>query len=163
VTRVAVFGSSGKMGAEVCRAVTAADGLELVAAVDVGDDRTPAESADVAVDFTSPDAVMDNLRWCIDHGVHAVVGTTGFTPVRLDQLRTDLQAKPAPLREQRPPPPQRSRRPAMRHSCHRRPTPPPMRFPARAALRSTASGCTVFGCVAWSLTKRSSSARRGRR
>jgi len=64
--------------------------MELVAALDLGDERTPAEAAAVIVDFTHPDAVMDNLSWCIDHGIHAVVGTTGFTAERLDQLRTTL-------------------------------------------------------------------------
>ena len=91
---VAVFGSRGRMGAEVCRAVEAADGLELVAAVDAGDDRTPVEAAEVVVDFTHPEAVMDNLQWCIDRGIHAVVGTTGFTDERLDTLRTRLAAHP---------------------------------------------------------------------
>ena len=71
---VGVFGAAGRMGAEVCRAVEAAPDLELVARLDVGDDRTPAEAARVMVDFTHPDAVMDNLSWCIEHGVHAVVG-----------------------------------------------------------------------------------------
>ena len=92
--KVAVFGSRGRMGAEVCRAVEAADGLELVAAVDAGDDRTPVEAAEVVVDFTHPEAVMDNLGWCIDRGIHAVVGTTGFTDERLDALRTRLAAHP---------------------------------------------------------------------
>src|SRR5215207_6564732 len=78
------------MGAEVCRAVEVAKGLDLVAALDVGDDREPAEAAAVAVDFTHPDAVMDNLAWCIDHGISAVVGTTGFTDERLDRLRATL-------------------------------------------------------------------------
>jgi 4-hydroxy-tetrahydrodipicolinate reductase len=78
------------MGAEVCRAVERSPDLELVAAIDLGDDRTPAEAAQVIVDFTHPDAVMDNLSWCVDHGVHAVVGTTGFTEERLDQLRAML-------------------------------------------------------------------------
>jgi len=90
MTRVGVFGSRGRMGAEVCRAVDAAPDLELVAALDLGDDRAPAEAAEVIVDFTHPDAVMDNLFWCIDHGIHAVVGTTGFTDERLNQLRTSL-------------------------------------------------------------------------
>ncbi len=90
--KVAVFGARGRMGTEVCRAVLAADGLELVAALDVGDDREPATSAEVAVDFTHPDAVMDNLGWCIGHGIHAVVGTTGFTDQRLDELRAQAQA-----------------------------------------------------------------------
>jgi 4-hydroxy-tetrahydrodipicolinate reductase len=78
------------MGAEVCRAIDSAPDLELVAALDLGDDRAPAEAADVIVDFTHPDAVMDNLSWCIDHGIHAVVGTTGFTDARLNRLRTTL-------------------------------------------------------------------------
>ena len=90
MARVGVFGSRGRMGAEVCRAVESAPDLELVAAIDLGDDRAPAEAAQVMVDFTHPDAVMDNLSWCIDHGIHAVVGTTGFTDERLDRLRTAL-------------------------------------------------------------------------
>lgn len=91
---VGVFGSAGRMGAEVCRAVAAAPDLELVAALDVGDDRAPAEAARVMVDFTHPDAVLDNLSWCIDHGVHAVVGTTGFTEDRLARLRRALAQAP---------------------------------------------------------------------
>jgi 4-hydroxy-tetrahydrodipicolinate reductase len=90
MTRVGVFGSRGRMGAEVCRAVDSAPDLELVAELDLGDDRAPAEAAEVIVDFTHPDAVMDNISWCIDHGIHAVVGTTGFTDERLNQLRTRL-------------------------------------------------------------------------
>jgi 4-hydroxy-tetrahydrodipicolinate reductase len=81
------------MGAEICRAVETADGLQLVAAIDLGDDRTPAEAAQVAVDFTHPDAVMENLTWCINHGIHAVVGTTGFTDEKLDAIRTQLASQ----------------------------------------------------------------------
>ena len=55
---------------------------------------TPVEAAEVVVDFTHPDAVMDNLGWCIDRGIHAVVGTTGFTDERLDTLRTRLAEHP---------------------------------------------------------------------
>ena len=88
--RVGVFGSRGRMGAEVCRTVQSAPDLELVAAIDLGDDRTPAEAAEVIVDFTHPDAVMDNLSWCIDHGISAVVGTTGFSDERFDLLRSLL-------------------------------------------------------------------------
>jgi 4-hydroxy-tetrahydrodipicolinate reductase len=92
--RVGVFGARGRMGAEVCRAVEAADDLELGAALDVGDERAAAESCDVVVDFTHPDAVMENLSWCIEHGIHAVVGTTGFTDERLAELRTKLADQP---------------------------------------------------------------------
>jgi 4-hydroxy-tetrahydrodipicolinate reductase len=75
------------MGAEVCRAVGGAEDLQLVAALDIGDDREPLRQAEVVVDFTTPDAVMDNLRWCIDAGLHVVVGTTGFDESRLTQVR----------------------------------------------------------------------------
>jgi 4-hydroxy-tetrahydrodipicolinate reductase len=92
--KVAVFGAQGRMGTEVVRAVNAADGLELVAAVDVGDDRSAVAEADVAIDFTHPGAVLDNLRWCIEHGVHAVVGTTGFDEESLDQVRGWLAGRP---------------------------------------------------------------------
>ena len=86
MTRVAVLGARGRMGGEVVRAVQAADDLELVAALDAGD---PLElsGVDVAVDFTHPDAVMANLQACVEAGVHAVVGTTGFTDERLERLR----------------------------------------------------------------------------
>jgi len=89
MTRVAVLGARGRMGAEVVRAVEAAEDLDLVAAYDVGEavDLTQAE---VAVDFTHPDAVMGNLRTCVEAGVHAVVGTTGFDAGRLDELRALL-------------------------------------------------------------------------
>ncbi len=94
--RVGVLGARGKVGAEVVRAVAAADDLELVAEVDQGD---PIESlvergAQVIVDFTHPDVVMDNLEFCIDHGIHAVVGTTGFDEARLDTLRGWLADSP---------------------------------------------------------------------
>ncbi|MFT4217697.1 MAG: 4-hydroxy-tetrahydrodipicolinate reductase [Micropruina sp.] len=85
--KVAVFGARGRMGSEVVRAVHEAEDLELVAAVDAGDDRTPVEAAEVVVDFTHPDAVMDNIAWCAERGIHIVVGTTGFTAERLDQAR----------------------------------------------------------------------------
>jgi 4-hydroxy-tetrahydrodipicolinate reductase len=84
--RVAVLGARGRVGSEVVRAVEAAPDLELAAAIDDGDPLELA-GADVAVDFTRPDAVMDNLRACVQAGVHAVVGTTGFDDERLAQLR----------------------------------------------------------------------------
>jgi 4-hydroxy-tetrahydrodipicolinate reductase len=99
VTKVAVLGARGKMGAQVCKAVEAADDLELVARVDVGDDLEllVGGGADVAVDFTHPDAVMDNLRFCIDHGIHAVVGTTGFDDERRARLQSWLDAAASPV------------------------------------------------------------------
>jgi 4-hydroxy-tetrahydrodipicolinate reductase len=83
---VGVLGAKGRMGSEVCRAVAAAAGLTLAAAVDVGDSLQPLEDCDVVVDFTSPSSVMDNLIWCIDNGLHCVVGTSGFDEARLAKV-----------------------------------------------------------------------------
>ncbi len=91
---VAVFGAGGKMGAEVCRAVTVAEDMNLVAAIDLGDDRNTARKADVVVDFTHPSAVMGNIEWCIKHGLDIVVGTTGFDDERLEQVNTWLADNP---------------------------------------------------------------------
>src|SRR3954469_14781436 len=82
------------MGSEVVRAVTAADGMDVVAEYDEGD-ALDLSGADVVVDFTHPDAVMDNLKAAIDAGVHAVVGTTGFDDARLEQLRSWLGSSPS--------------------------------------------------------------------
>ncbi|NHC22636.1 4-hydroxy-tetrahydrodipicolinate reductase [Nocardioides sp. IC4_145] len=94
--QVGVLGARGKVGAEVCRAVEEAPGTDLVAQVDAGDDiRALVDAgAEVVVDFTHPDVVMDNLRFCIEHGIHAVVGTTGFDDERLETLRGWLDDAP---------------------------------------------------------------------
>lgn len=94
--KVGVLGARGKVGAEVCKAVQAAGDMELVAAVDADDsiDELVSAGAEAVVDFTHPDVVMDNLEFCIDHGIHAVVGTTGFDDARLDQLRVWLADSP---------------------------------------------------------------------
>jgi 4-hydroxy-tetrahydrodipicolinate reductase len=92
--RVGVFGARGRMGSEVCKAVEAADDLELVAALDQGDERSGAAKAQVVVDFTTPDVVMGNLEWAVGQGIHAVVGTTGFTDQRLDAVRGWLTPQP---------------------------------------------------------------------
>ncbi|MGB0102121.1 MAG: 4-hydroxy-tetrahydrodipicolinate reductase [Nocardioides sp.] len=86
---VGVLGARGKVGSEVCQAVETADDMELVASIDAGDslDALVASGAQAVVDFTHPDVVMDNLEFCIGHGIHAVVGTTGFDEARLDTLR----------------------------------------------------------------------------
>jgi 4-hydroxy-tetrahydrodipicolinate reductase len=93
---VGVLGARGKVGQEICAAVTAADDLDLVAALDAEDrlDALGEAGARVVVDFTHPDAVMANLEHCVRHGLHAVVGTTGFTEERLDQVRGWLADAP---------------------------------------------------------------------
>jgi 4-hydroxy-tetrahydrodipicolinate reductase len=97
--KVGVLGAAGKVGREVCRAVDQAEDLELVAAVDTGDEDDSLEDlvkngAEAVVDFTHPDVVMDNLRFCVEHRLHAVVGTTGFDDERLDRLRGWLSESP---------------------------------------------------------------------
>lgn len=84
------------MGSEVCRAVDGAQDLELVARVDAGDPlETLSEAgAQVVVDFTHPDVVMDNLRFCVGAGIHAAVGTSGFFPERQETLSGWLADKP---------------------------------------------------------------------
>lgn len=91
-----MLGALGKVGREVCAAVEDADDLELVARVDAGDDlgALTEAGAEAVVDFTHPDAVMDNLRFCVEHGIHAVVGTTGFDDDRLARLGGWLEASP---------------------------------------------------------------------
>ncbi|HEU4489711.1 MAG TPA: 4-hydroxy-tetrahydrodipicolinate reductase, partial [Jiangellales bacterium] len=95
-TRVGVVGASGRMGSQACRAIEEAPDLQLVAAVGRGDplERLVEAGAQVAVELTRPDAVMGNLRWCVEHGVHAVVGTSGFTSERLDEVRRWLGQSP---------------------------------------------------------------------
>ncbi|MEU0094465.1 4-hydroxy-tetrahydrodipicolinate reductase [Kribbella sp. NPDC006257] len=90
MVKVGVLGAKGTMGSQVCRTVEATEGLELVAALDQGDDLEQLTGAQVVVDFTRPEVVMDNLKWCIEHGIHAVVGTTGFDAERLEILRKQL-------------------------------------------------------------------------
>ena len=96
VRKVGVLGAQGKVGREVCAAVDAADDLELVARIDVDDDLADLveAGAEAVVDFTHPDVVMDNLAFCIEHGIHAVVGTTGFDDDRLASLREQLDEHP---------------------------------------------------------------------
>ena len=114
--KVGVFGAGGRMGATVCAAVAAASDLDLVAAVDPyhagidlqqlgvpdtglrvarsADELTDA-GAEVAVDFTVVDAARENVRWCAEHGVHAVVGTTGFSDVDLSEFGAAFDASTA--------------------------------------------------------------------
>lgn len=95
--RVAVIGAKGRIGSEAVRAVEAAEDLELVAALGRGDalEALTDSGAQVAVELTHPDAVMDNLEFCVRNGIHAVVGTTGWTDERLARLTGMLDESPA--------------------------------------------------------------------
>lgn len=80
------------MGQEVCRAVTADDRLELVAKLDEGDslDQLVEANAEVVVDFTVLDAARTTLPFLAEHGIHAVVGTTGFSDDDIAGYRTSF-------------------------------------------------------------------------
>jgi 4-hydroxy-tetrahydrodipicolinate reductase len=94
--RVAVLGANGRIGSEAVRAVEAADDMELVAALGRGDklEALVEAGAQVVVELTTPASVMGNLDFCVRHGIHAVVGTTGWSDERLAQLHTSLAASP---------------------------------------------------------------------
>jgi 4-hydroxy-tetrahydrodipicolinate reductase len=91
-----VLGAKGKVGATMVAGVEAADDLTFTTGVDAGDALSSLvdTGTDVVIDFTHPSVVMDNLKFLIDNGIHAVVGTTGFTDERLAQVQDWLSAKP---------------------------------------------------------------------
>jgi len=95
--RVGVLGAKGKVGATMVAAVQAADDLTLSAEVDAGDSLSLLTDHDTAavIDFTHPDVVMGNLEFLINNGIHAVVGTTGFTQERLAQVESWLADNPS--------------------------------------------------------------------
>lgn len=96
MTRVAVLGAKGRMGTEAVKAVGAADGLEVVAEIGSGD---PLEAivetgAEVAVELTRPDVALEHVRFCVEHGIHVVVGTSGFDDAKVEQVRALLAHHP---------------------------------------------------------------------
>lgn len=93
---VAVLGANGRMGAEAVKALEAAQDLKLVAALGRQD---PLEGlvdsgARVVVDLTVPESTETNVTFAVEHGMHAVVGTTGWTPERLARLEALLAGRP---------------------------------------------------------------------
>jgi len=94
--KVAVLGAKGRMGATTVGAINEAADLELVAALDLGDDLNTlvTSGAQVVVDFTHPESVMGNLDFAINHGVSVVVGTTGFNSAKLETIKGWLAANP---------------------------------------------------------------------
>ncbi len=94
--RVAVLGARGRMGTEAVKAVTDAPDLELVAALGRHDplDTLLTAGAQIIIDLSVPDATETNVRFAVEHGMHAVVGTTGWTAEKLDALRSLLVKHP---------------------------------------------------------------------
>ena len=87
MTTVGVLGAKGRMGRTVCAAVAGADDLTLGPQVDLDDQLDDLAGSDVVVVFTAAGQAMDGLRWCGANGVHAVVGTTGFSEDEVAELR----------------------------------------------------------------------------
>ena len=114
-TTVAVIGAKGRMGATVCRAVTAAPDLRLVGEYDQGDDLGDLGGAQVVVEFSVPDASLGNVMACVQRGVHVVVGTTGWDEAKLAPCQRAW--RPHPRREV-----------ALRSGCSSPPTSPSGRF-----------------------------------
>lgn len=94
--KVAVLGAKGRMGTESVKAISAADDLELVASLDLGDslDLLKSSGAKVVLDFTHPDSVMKNLEYAINSGINVVVGTTGFDSRRIEEVKALLAKNP---------------------------------------------------------------------
>ena len=92
--KVGVLGARGRMGRTVCETIEGTPGTEVGAQVDQGDSLDALLGCDVVVDFTHVAAVMDNLRWCVSHGLNVVVGTSGFGDERLAEVRSWLDTAP---------------------------------------------------------------------
>lgn len=96
IWKVAVLGAAGRMGTEAVTAVNTAPDMDLVAALGRGDSLQQVldAGAEVIVDLTIPSATEENVRFAVEHGIHAVVGTTGWTPERLTNLENLLAEHP---------------------------------------------------------------------
>lgn len=96
MTKIGVLGAKGRVGSAIVATVENNPQHELAAALDHGDDLQQLVDAgvEVVVDFTVPDSVMDNVEFCVKNGIHAVVGTTGWTEERYNQVRQWLQESP---------------------------------------------------------------------
>ena len=94
--KVSVVGAKGRMGSHVVDAVDSAADTELALALDAGDDLTAItpENTDVVVEFTVPSVSLGNVLALVKQGVDVVVGTTGWTEEKLDQVRAALAAAP---------------------------------------------------------------------
>lgn len=94
--KVAVLGARGRMGSEAVRAVDNAKDLQLVSTIDHNDSlqQLVVSGVQVAVDLTVPSATEDNVRFCVENGIHCVVGTTGWDEAKLIRLTELLTQNP---------------------------------------------------------------------
>ena len=93
--KVAVCGALGKMGQEVCQAVTDCPDTELIAKIDIASDHMyhtieeahRVEDIDVLIDFTQPKSIYENALYCLNNGIKIVIGTTGLTDEQIAELK----------------------------------------------------------------------------
>lgn len=97
VMRVGVLGAHGKLGSAIVAGLSESDEVDVVARIGSTDrlESLLDSGVEAVVDVTTPDAVMGNLDFCVSHGIHAVVGTTGFDDERLATLRDRLAGAPS--------------------------------------------------------------------
>lgn len=97
IWKVAVLGAAGRMGSEAVKAINTAEDMDLVAALGSSDslEELVESGAEVVVDLTVPGVTEDNVRFAVEHGIHAVVGTTGWDTTKVENLRTLLQEHPS--------------------------------------------------------------------
>ena len=100
--KVVVCGALGKMGKEVCEAVNNASDMELSAKVDImgGEgifttlqEALNAHQFDLVIDFTQPKSIFENAKFCLNHGIKIVIGTTGLKDNEIDELRELSKSK----------------------------------------------------------------------
>lgn len=99
--KVAVCGALGKMGQEVCQAVTDCPDTELIAKIDIASDSMyhtieeahRVEDINVLVDFTQPKSIYENAKYCLNNGIKIVIGTTGLTDEQIEELKKLSQEK----------------------------------------------------------------------
>ncbi|MFT4187135.1 MAG: 4-hydroxy-tetrahydrodipicolinate reductase [Aeromicrobium sp.] len=96
MTAVAVIGAKGRMGSTSVEAIEKSGDLEVVAKIDLGDDFAAITDggATAALVFSTPEVALDHIRWCVERGVHVVVGTSGFDDERIDRVRALCEAHP---------------------------------------------------------------------
>ena len=93
--KVAVCGALGKMGQEVCQAVTDCPDTELIAKIDIASDHMyhtieeahRVEDIDVLIDFTQPKSIYENALYCLNNGINIAIGTTGLTDEQIAELK----------------------------------------------------------------------------
>lgn len=96
VVKVAIAGAAGRMGTEAVKVVEGADDMELVATLTREDplEKLVTSGAEVLVDLTVPSSTEANVHFAVEHGIHAVVGTTGWSEEKLESLREKLEDHP---------------------------------------------------------------------